>query len=278
MPSSKTLTQTRLLRQRIGSLPPYCYWDETKSRKSKTSFPFPFSVRLITAVFFLPFMDLLSLPSLSALVLLAAALWFSSTRRRNPPGNLPPGPLNLPVIGCLHKLGSLPHISLHKLSKRYGDVMHLKLGSVSTVIISSERAAREIFKRHGLEFASRAPLICGKYFENDYSGLVFSQYTPEVKLYRKLINTHLLSPTKLKVYDGIRREEQCRLARSLSYERGNPVLLRQKLHNMNMNVITYMLFGKRFCGHHKNTANVDEFLRRMCKRSWRRLGWLEFSM
>ncbi|EFJ32698.1 hypothetical protein SELMODRAFT_407745 [Selaginella moellendorffii] len=155
-------------------------------------------------------MDLLSHPILSALVLLAAALWFSSTRRRNPPGNLPPGPLNLPVIGCLHKLGSLPHISLHKLSKRYGDVMHLKLGSVPTVIIISERAAKEIFNRHGLEFASKAPLICGKYFGNDYNG--------------------------------------------------NPVLLLQKIHDMNMNVIIYMLFGKRFCGHYKNTANVDEFV------------------
>ncbi|EFJ20722.1 hypothetical protein SELMODRAFT_108196, partial [Selaginella moellendorffii] len=116
------------------------------------------------------------------------------------------------------KLGSLPHISLHKLSKRYGDVMLLKLGSVPTVIISSERAARDIFKRHGLDFASKAPPMCGKYFGNDYNGLVFSQYTPEVKLYRKLINTHLLSPTKLKAYDGIRCEEQRRLARSVSDE------------------------------------------------------------
>ncbi|XP_024543997.1 flavonoid 3'-monooxygenase [Selaginella moellendorffii] len=138
--------------------------------------------------------------------------------------------------------------------------MYLKLGIKPTVIISSGRAAREIVKLHNLKFASKVPLISGKYFGNDYSGIAFSQYTPEVKLYRKLINTHLLSPTKLKIYDGIRREEQRRLARSLSDERGNPVLLRQKLHNMNMNVITYMLFGKRFCGHYNNTVNVDEFV------------------
>ncbi|EFJ15651.1 hypothetical protein SELMODRAFT_117920 [Selaginella moellendorffii] len=196
------------------------------------------------------------------LVLTFISLWFllaSLTRRRNL-GKLPPGPFNLPVIGCLHMLGSLPHISLHKLSQKYGDVMYLKLGIKPTVIISSGRAAREIVKLHNLKFASKVPLISGKYFGNDYSGIAFSQYTPEVKLYRKLINTHLLSPTKLKIYDGIRREEQRRLARSLSDERGNPVLLRQKLHNMNMNVITYMLFGKRFCGHYNNTVNVDEFV------------------
>ncbi|XP_024517282.1 flavonoid 3'-monooxygenase [Selaginella moellendorffii] len=138
--------------------------------------------------------------------------------------------------------------------------MYLKLGTRSTVIISSGRAAREIVKLHNLKFASKVPLISGKYFGNDYSGIAFSQYTPEVKFYRKIINTHLLSPTKLKIYDGIRHEEQRRLARSLSDERGNPVLLRQKLHNMNMNVITYMLFGKRFCGHYNNTVNVDGFV------------------
>ncbi|EFJ17920.1 hypothetical protein SELMODRAFT_113757 [Selaginella moellendorffii] len=178
-------------------------------------------------------------------------LYFAGSRRgrRRDGDRLPPGPFNLPVIGSLHRLGSLPHISLQKLSRKHGDVMHLKLGRASAVIISSARAASEIFKLHSLQCSSKPSLICSKYFGNDSSGIIFSSYTPQVKLYRKLINTHLLSPARLRICDGIRREEQHRLARSIRDEQGNPVLLREKFHDFNMNIIAYRLFGERsFCG------------------------------
>jgi hypothetical protein len=41
------------------------------------------------------------------------------------------------VLGNLPLVGKFPHLFLYKLSQKYGDVMELKLGSISTVVISS---------------------------------------------------------------------------------------------------------------------------------------------
>ncbi|KAK4581655.1 hypothetical protein RGQ29_025010 [Quercus rubra] len=45
-------------------------------------------------------------------------------------GRVPPSPLALPIIGHLHLLAPLPHQALHKLSNRFGPLIHLFLGSV----------------------------------------------------------------------------------------------------------------------------------------------------
>ncbi|EFJ06131.1 hypothetical protein SELMODRAFT_448922 [Selaginella moellendorffii] len=190
------------------------------------------------------------------LLVIVTSRWFFRK-----PSDLPPGPFSLPVIGCLHLIGPLPHVSLHELSRKYGGIMHLKFGTVPFVVVSSEEAAKELYKYRGLEFASKVPTIAGRHFGNDFNGIVYAEYTPQLKLYRKIVNTHLLSATRLKVYDKIRREEQCSLARSIVSAEGTPIKLRDKFHNLNVNIITYMLFGERFYGAHaRNTAALDAFV------------------
>lgn len=59
----------------------------------------------------------------------------------------PPGPSGWPIIGnLLQIIGKAPHRSLADLSRVYGPVMSLRLGSLATVVISSPDAAREVLK------------------------------------------------------------------------------------------------------------------------------------
>ncbi|KAI4356844.1 hypothetical protein L6164_000831 [Bauhinia variegata] len=73
-------------------------------------------------------------------------------RRRLPP---PPGPRPFPIIVNILVLGSHPHRSLAKLSKTFGPIMSLKLGSRTTIVISSPDMAEEVLKKKDQAFSSR---------------------------------------------------------------------------------------------------------------------------
>jgi hypothetical protein len=55
-----------------------------------------------------------------------------------------PSPPRLPIVGHLHLVGSLPHVSLRDLAARHGrdGLMLLRLGAVPTLVVSSPRAPR----------------------------------------------------------------------------------------------------------------------------------------
>ncbi|KAK1270872.1 hypothetical protein QJS04_geneDACA004271 [Acorus gramineus] len=92
------------------------------------------------------------------LILLLSIPLFFLRRSLTKKPNLPPSPLKLPIIGHLHLIDPSPHQSLHDLSKKYGPLMHLQLGQVPTLIVSSPQYAEEILKTQDKIFGSRPAL------------------------------------------------------------------------------------------------------------------------
>ncbi|KAB2620362.1 geraniol 8-hydroxylase-like [Pyrus ussuriensis x Pyrus communis] len=81
---------------------------------------------------------------------LLSLLYFSVQAFRCDPKRLllPPGPKPFPIIGNLLELGNKPHLSLTNLSKRYGPIISLQLGQITTVVVSSSTMAKEVLRTH----------------------------------------------------------------------------------------------------------------------------------
>lgn len=107
---------------------------------------------------------------LLSLLFLISILITAVKRTKQRGGRQPPSPPGLPFIGNLHQLGALPHQSLWELSKKYGPVMLVNLGRVSTVIVSSPETAKQVLRDHDLNCCSR-PSVEGIYicFHDIYS-------------------------------------------------------------------------------------------------------------
>ncbi|KAG0476739.1 hypothetical protein HPP92_013580 [Vanilla planifolia] len=82
---------------------------------------------------------------------------------RSAKANLPPGSWKLHILGSIHNiLGEHPHRRLLTLAKTHSPLLHLKLGEVDLVVITSRDLVREVFKEYDLKFASRPELFCEK--------------------------------------------------------------------------------------------------------------------
>ncbi|XP_052617551.1 cytochrome P450 1A2 [Peromyscus californicus insignis] len=103
--------------------------------------------------------------SLATELLLATAIfcivfWVVRALRPRVPKGLksPPGPWGWPFIGHMLTLGKNPHLSLTKLSKQYGDVLQIRIGSTPVVVLSGLDTIRQALVRKGDDFKGRPDL------------------------------------------------------------------------------------------------------------------------
>ncbi|XP_058746708.1 desmethyl-deoxy-podophyllotoxin synthase-like [Vicia villosa] len=158
---------------------------------------------------------------------------------------LPPGPWNLPIIGSIHHLiGSLPHHRLKHLSKIHGPIMHLKLGEVSTIVISSPKYAKEILKTYDSIFAQRphqigADIMC--YGSTDIATAPYGSYWKQL---RRICSQELLCTKRVRSFQSIREQEVSHLIKYISNNIGSCINVSEKVTCMTSAITSRAAFGK----------------------------------
>ncbi|KAL0376904.1 UNVERIFIED_CONTAM: cytochrome [Sesamum calycinum] len=153
---------------------------------------------------------------LSSFIFFLIKLWKKSESPRTYE-KLPPSPPKLPVLGHLHHLvGGLPHHALRRVAQKYGPVLHLQLGEVSAVVISSREATKEVVKVQDPACADRPESIGSK----------------------------IMCAKNVKSFGSIRQDEVSRLVKSLRSSSGEAVNLTEKVFAFTSSITCRAAFGK----------------------------------
>ncbi|KAI3796979.1 hypothetical protein L1987_39666 [Smallanthus sonchifolius] len=161
---------------------------------------------------------------------------------------LPPGPTPWPVVGNIFQLGfvKVPHKSFAQLALVHGpDIMTLWLGSMCTVVISSNEAACEMFKNHDVVLAGRKVYECMKGdFGDEMGSMITAQYGANWRLLRKLSTTEFFLNSRLDATSSVRTRCIDKLVESIQDASGNSIDVGRFFFLMAFNLIGNLMFSK----------------------------------
>ncbi|NP_001165708.1 cytochrome P450 family 1 subfamily A member 1 S homeolog [Xenopus laevis] len=197
-----------------------------------------------------------------------------SERVKIPPGTKKlPGPMPYPIIGNLLSLSKNPHLSLTRMSKTYGDVFQIQIGTKPVLVLSGLETLKQALIRQGDEFAGRPDLFTFR-LVGDGKSLTFSSDSGEVwrarrRLAHNALKTFATSPSPTSsssclVEENIITEAEylVRKFKQLIDEKGEFDPYRYVVVSV-ANVICGMCFGKRYNHDDEELLNVvnltDEF-------------------
>ncbi|XP_054128458.1 cytochrome P450 1A4-like [Melozone crissalis] len=194
---------------------------------------------------------------LAAAAFCAVLLLVQRLRAAVPAGlRRPPGPRGFPVLGNVLELRTDAHLALTRLSRRYGDVMEVRIGTRPVLVLSGLDTIRQALVKQGEDFMGRPDLPSFHYISNGQS-LTFSPDSGEVwKACRRLAQSALKSfsiassPTSscsCLLEEHVSQEAEYLVTKFLQVmEEHKSFDLNQYLVVSVANVICAMCFGKRY--------------------------------
>ncbi|KAL2472342.1 Cytochrome [Abeliophyllum distichum] len=183
---------------------------------------------------------------------------YTRSKTRNATQKLPPGPKKLPFIGNLHQmLGSLPHRSLSNLAKKYGPIMHLQIGELSTIVISSPRIAEEVFKTNDINFSDRPDLVVSKIIFYNSGAIAAAPYGEYWRDVRKICTMELLSTKKVQSFHSLMEEEVSHLISSIRSSEGVAINLTEKSTDLESSIVCRSTVGRK-CKDQKSIINLGK--------------------
>ncbi|XP_030901832.1 cytochrome P450 1A4-like isoform X2 [Melopsittacus undulatus] len=127
-------------------------------------------------------------------------LLIQSLRQRVPKGlQSPPGPRGFPILGNVLELRKDPHLVLTRLSRLYGDVMEVRIGTRPVLVLSGLDTIKQALVKQAEDFLGRPDLHSFQYIA-DGKSLTFSPDSGEVwrarrKLAQNALKTFSITPS-----------------------------------------------------------------------------------
>ncbi|CAJ1932945.1 unnamed protein product [Sphenostylis stenocarpa] len=158
----------------------------------------------------------------------------------------PPGPRGLPIVGNLLQLGAKPHQTLANLAKIHGPIMSLKLGQITTIVMSSAETAKGVLQIHDHFLSNRKIPDAMKGANHDQFSLPFIPVSHNWRELRKLCNGLLFSNKNLDSTEGLRSHKIQELFSDIHHSslRGQPVNIGRLAFKTTINLLSNTVYSE----------------------------------
>ncbi|CAN4118326.1 unnamed protein product [Withania somnifera] len=139
--------------------------------------------------------------------------------------------------------------------------MHLQLGEITTVVVSSVDMAREVLKTHDLAFASRPKLVSLDIICYKCTDIAFSPYGEYWRQMRKVCVMELLTAKNVRSFSTIRHDEASRLLQIIrSSTQGEPINVTEQILWYESSITCKAAFGELLKDQEKFIGIVRELV------------------